>query len=78
MEELAKNPPSSIDELKSTVECLAESLDVSDVSKAVANVIKRAKVCKAEQGGTFNTFSRKLKLENMVIFNHFWKCSYVS
>ena len=62
MAELAKNPPSSIDELKSTVECLAESLDVTDVSKAVANVIKRAKVCKAEQGGYFQHLLKKTKV----------------
>ena len=61
MAELAKNPPSSIDELKSTVECLAESLDVSDVSKADAIVIKRAKVCKAEQGGYFQHLLKKTK-----------------
>ena len=61
MAELAKNPPSNIDELKSTVECLAESLDVSDVLKAVANVIKRANVCKAEQGGFFQHLLKKTK-----------------
>jgi len=59
-------------ELKSsTVEGLTESLDASDVSKAVANVTKRAKVCKAEKGSyTFNVFLRKLKLRSMVIINY--------
>ena len=62
MAELAKNPPSNIDELKATIECLAESLNVTDaVSKAVANVIKRAKVCKAEQGGYFQHLLKKTK-----------------
>ena len=53
MAEVAKNPPATIDELKSTVEGLAESLDSNDVAKAVANVMKWAKVCKAESGGPF-------------------------
>ena len=53
MVELAKNLPATIDKLKSTVEGLAELLDSNDVAKAVANVMKRAKVCKAENGGSF-------------------------
>ena len=41
----------TIDELKSTVEGLADSLYSIDVTKAVANVMKRANVCKVENGG---------------------------
>ena len=56
MAELAKNPPATIDELKSTVEGLAESLDFNDVAKAVANVMSEQKCAKPKMEAHFNTF----------------------
>ena len=53
MRELTKVPPSSIEELKSTVEGFAESLDPEEVYKAVENVRKRAQVYVSQNGGQF-------------------------
>ena len=53
MRELTRVPPSSIEELKSTVEGFAESLDPEEVYKAVENVRKRAQVCVSQNGGQF-------------------------
>ena len=51
MRELTRVPPSSIEELKSTVEGFAEYLDPKEAYKAVENVRKRAQVCVSQNGG---------------------------
>ena len=53
MRELTRVPPSSIEELKSTVEGFAESLDPEEVYKAVENVRKRAQVCVSQNEGQY-------------------------
>ena len=45
MRELTRVPPSSIEEMKATVEEFADSLDLEEVLKAVENIKKRAQVC---------------------------------
>ena len=51
MQELSRNPPSSIEELKSIVEGFAASLDPTEVNKAVRSITKRDQACAAKNGG---------------------------
>ena len=62
MREMTKVPPSSIKELKSTVERFAEILDPEEVFKAMENVRKRAQVCVSRNGGQFQHRLHKHKI----------------
>jgi len=57
MQELSRNPPSSIEELKSIVEGFAASLDPTEVNKAVRSITKRAQPVQPKMEVIFNTCS---------------------
>ena len=62
MRELTRVPPSSIEEMKATVEGFADSLDLEEVLKAVENIKKRAQVCSSQNGGHFQHLLLKHKI----------------
>ena len=59
MRELARVPPSSVEELKATVEGFADSLHPDEVFKAAENIKRRAKICVSQNGGQFQHLLRK-------------------
>ena len=64
--ELRRSPPSSLEELQNTVTEYTSSLDREEVIRASKDIIVRAKVCKAAQGGPFEY---KLKKSKKVLDN---------
>ena len=64
MQELSRNPPSSIEELKSIVEGFAASLDPTEVNKAVRSITKRAQACAAKNGGHFQHLLKHTNIMN--------------
>ena len=63
MAALRKTTPSSLEELKITIESYAESLTRYKVLKCVINVRDRARACIQRSGGNFERQLNKLKNE---------------
>ena len=59
--ELRRVPPTTLEDLKLSVEAFAESMDKEEVSKAVRNIRSRAEVCRHKHGGAFEADLRKLR-----------------
>ena len=53
MQEVRRSKPSTLAELKRTVESFAESLDQEEVVKSVRHIRQRARACKHVDGATF-------------------------
>ena len=59
--ELGRNPPSSLEQLKETVEDYVGNLDKGSVIKAVRDITPRAQACKNSNGGPFEYRLKKAK-----------------
>ena len=53
MQEVRRSKPSTLAELKRTVESFAESLDQEEVVKSARHIRQRARACKHVGGATF-------------------------
>ena len=61
MAELRRAPPTTLEDLKITVEAFADSMDKEEITKAVRHLRTRAQVCKQLNGAAFETQLKKLK-----------------
>ena len=61
MADLRKTPPTSLRDLKATVEALAESIEEEEVSRAVRHLRCRAKACVHLQRAPFEYQLAKLR-----------------
>ena len=59
--ELRSHPPSSMAELRATINSLAERMSSAEIRKAVNNVSKRAKACIAVSGDNFEYLLKKAR-----------------
>ena len=59
--ELRRNPPSSMTELRATINSLAERMSLAEIRKAVNNVSKRAKACIPVSGDNFEHLLKKAR-----------------
>ena len=64
LDELRKNPPSSMEELRATINSLARRMSPAEIRKAVNNVAKRAKTCIAASGDNFEHLLKKARRAN--------------
>ena len=64
LQELRRNPPRTIDQLKATVESFAASLTAEEISKAVNDILPRAEACILAEGGSFEHVLKKHKNMN--------------
>ena len=63
MQELRRNPPSTLQEMKRTVEGFVNSLSVEETKSAVLNLRRRALVCQQLEGGSFEARFRQTLAE---------------
>ena len=59
--ELRKHPPSSMAELRATINSLARRMSPAEIRKAVNNVAKRAETCIAANGDNFEHLLKKAR-----------------
>ena len=59
MQELRRSRPTTLQEMKDTVEGFVNSLEVEETRLAVLNLMKRALVCQHLDGGAFEACFRK-------------------
>ena len=59
--ELRRHPPSSMAELRATINSLAERMSPAEIRKAVNNVSKRAEACIAVSGDNFEHLLKKAR-----------------
>ena len=60
MQEVRKSKPSTLAELKTTVESFAESLNQDEVVKSARHLRQRAKACRHVGGATFEGSLKKI------------------
>ena len=63
MSELRRVPPSTLSELKMTVEAFAESLDSDEVKRCAKHIRERARACIEKNGGQFERSIKKHKIK---------------
>ena len=63
MSELRRVPPSTLSELKMTVEAFAESLDSDEVKRCTKHIRERARACIEKNGGQFERSIKKHKIK---------------
>lgn len=67
--ELRRNPPSSLDELKETVEVYSNTLEKEEIIKACRDILPRADACIQSGGGAFEYKLKKIKRKNRSLNN---------
>ena len=61
LSELRRNPPSSLEELRDTLEEFSMTLDKDEISKACRDIFPRAAACIESAGGAFEYKLKKFK-----------------